>query len=68
MEIIYTHTWKIHIYMHMEDAYVYAEKTLETWKWDIKSLHNRAKFSLYDELCVFGKVPFSLSALAFPTA
>lgn len=68
MEIIYTHTWKIHIYMHMEDAYVYAEKTLETWKWDIKSLHNRAKFSLYDELCVFGKVPFSLSALVSPTA
>ena len=68
MEIIYTHTWKIYIYMHMEDAYVYAEKTLETWKWDIKSLHNRAKFSLYDELCVFGKVPFSLSALVFPTA
>ena len=52
----------------MEDAYVYAEKTLETWKWDIKSLHNSTRFSLYDELCVFGQVPFSLSALVFPTA
>ena len=64
----------------MEDTYIYiytyaygrciciCRKKLENWKWDIISLHIRARFSLYDELCVLGQVPFSLSALVFPTA
>lgn len=69
----YIHTYMedtcIYIHMRMEDAYVYAEKkTLENWKGDIISLPNRARFSLFDELCVFGQVPFSLSAFVFPTA
>lgn len=58
----------IYTYAYGRCICICRKKTLENWKGDIISLPNRARFSLFDELCVFGQVPFSLSAFVFPTA
>ena len=62
-------SYYIHIYM--EDIYIYISQKKNisvNWGWDIISLHIRARFFPYDELCVLGQITFPLSALVFPTA